>query len=317
MVLFPKVNNIQETLQYQLVLRYLRSAHWQTEFDDLFAEDIVVDFPHAPFGMLQHMSAFEFSAYRYWLRNTVRSFQCKAEPCVIPTTDPNIFWTIRWITSNVHWAKRDGVFDCEFASRITVRDGKIVDIKEYGNPIAYYKAIGIILPNFNYLMDIVPNQPSARMPENAKSHFTVEENIRRAVNNFANPISGLDEDPESIYAANMIEVTPFAPMDMAETWEGEAFDVQCEWMFRTVEEWNTDEKVPLYRCTDPHIIIVESCGYGKTSWSNCNGHYTQRELQIVHLNDAGKIDHFRVYFNCLNKFNSMNQSIPAFPYFNF
>ncbi len=65
------------------------------------------------------------------------------------------------------------------------------------------------------------------------------------------------------------------------------------------------------------VIIVESYGYGRTTWSNCDGHYFQRELQLVHLDTEGKVDHFRVYFNCLNKFNSMNQSVPSFPYFNF
>lgn len=63
--------------------------------------------------------------------------------------------------------------------------------------------------------------------------------------------------------------------------------------------------------------MVESYGYGHTTLSNKDGHYTQRKLQIVHLDDQGKVDHFRVYFSPLCKFNSMKQSIPSFPYFNY
>ena len=40
------------------------------------------------------------------------------------------------------------------------------------------------------------------------------------------------------------------------------------------------------------------------------------KLKVDYLVD-GKISHFRVYFNSLNKFSSMNQSVPSFPYFNF
>ena len=64
-------------------------------------------------------------------------------------------------------------------------------------------------------------------------------------------------------------------------------------------------------------IRDRSYGYGRVAWSNKEGHYTQRELQIVHLDQQGKIDHFRVYFNPVCKFHSMNQSIPSFPYFNY
>ena len=61
---------------------------------------------------------------------------------------------------------------------------------------------------------------------------------------------------------------------------------------------------------------MEANCYLRTLWSGHEGHYTQRELYMAYLVD-GKISHFRVYFNSLNKFSSMNQSVPSFPYFNF
>lgn len=317
MVEFPKIRQSDETAQYKLVKKFLSVPYWEPEYDGLFAPDVEADFPYAPPGMIQHMIPFEFKVYRFWLCQTLRSWKEDMPPVIIPTTDPDLFWAIRWGSGRVYWAKREGSYANEFVYRIVVKDGRIRSMREYANPIGFYDALGVVLPNFNYLLDLADDAPCTRMEEGERSHFTPDENLRRAVANFADPINGHDEDPEPIYASNMVEVTPYAPRDMLERWEGKDFDIQSEWMFRTVPEWNVIESAPFYQSTDPNVIVVESYGYGRTAWSNKEGHYTQRELQIVHLNDEGKIDHFRVYFNPLCKFSSMNQSVPTFPYFNY
>lgn len=317
MVPFPTLKAPELTPQLRLVREFLTVPYWDTQYDGLFAPDITVDFPYAPPGMLQHMIPFEFAAYRFWLRQTVRTWQEDAPPAILPTTDPDLFWAIRWGSGRVYWAQRECGYKNEFVYRIQVKNGKIQTLREYANPIAYYDALGIVLPNFNYLLDTVPEAPLCRMEQGAPSHFTPAENLRRAVANFADPINGHDGDPEPIYAHDMVEVTPYAPMDMLERWAGKDFDIQTEWMFRNVPEWNVMDPAPFYQGADPNVIVVESYGYGRVSWSNREGHYTQRELQIVHLDEKGKIDHFRVYFNPIQKFSSMNQSVPSFPYFNY
>lgn len=318
MVPFVAVNNITKTTQYAVVERFVNAEFWKPEFNDLFAPDIRVEFPHAVPGMPMYMIPYEFNeVFRFWLCKTVKSHKAVHAPCIIPTTDPDLFWAIRQVEDAVYWAKKDGVFRCEFADRIVVKNGRIAELREYANPVAFYNAIDIVLPNFNFLDDIVKEAPSVRMGKDQVSHFTREENVARAVANFANPINGHDDDPESIYAHDMIEVCPFVPRDMPESYVNEEFDIQTEWMFRCCVEWETIEKVPFYQSVDPNIIIVESYGRGRMLWSNHEGHYTQRELQIVHLDQDGKVDHFRVYFNSLNKFFSMNQILPAFPYFNY
>lgn len=315
---FVKVNGITDSPQYRLVKRFAEAEFWKSEFDDLFAPDIKAEFPHAVPGIPMYMIPYEFNeVFRFWLCQTVKSHKAPYEPCIIPTTDPNLFWLIRWAEDEVYWAKKDGIFRCEFVDRILVKEGKISEFREYANPIAFYNAIDLLLPNFNYLEDIAKEAESVRMPANSPSHFSREENVARAIANFANPINGHDEDPESIYANDVVMLCPFVPRDMPEFYEGEDFDIQTDWMFRCCVEWETIEKVPFYQSVDPNIIIVESYGKGRMLWSNHEGHYTQRELQIVHLDEEGKVDHFRVYFNSMNKFFSMNQLPPAFPYFNY
>ena len=317
MVSFPKVNNIVYDEKYQLVHRFLTVPFWENTYDDLFAEDIVVDFPYAPPGMYQHMIPFEFLAYRKWMAETVRQWQLAAEPTIIPINDGHTFWTISAVSAQVYWAKRETGYENEVVCKIEVRDGKIAYLRIFENPIAYCRAMGAEVPHFEYLNDITDDPPCIRMAEGQVSKFTTEQNVQRAINNFANPIDGHDSDPESIYAFDAVEVTPYAPHDMYEVWSGKILDQQIEWMMRDCPEWTTIDKVPFYQSVDPNVIVVESFGYGRVVWSHTDGHYTQRELQIVHLDDSGKVSYFRVYFDPMRKFASMNKSVPSFPYYNF
>lgn len=313
MVPLPQVKNVIENEQYALVREYCENPFWQEQYDRLFDEKLVVDFPHAPPGFYQHFSAFEFGFFRYWLRNIIIEWQPQGEPTIIQTKDPNVLWAVYFSRAKMKLAKRPCDYHNEHAVRFTIRDGRIAHIKDYFNPLRFYDALDIRLPAFVY--DPVASGPSTRMPPDGKSKFTLEQNMQRAFANFANPID-VDGDPEPIYAEDVLEVCPNAPYSMTETYSGASFDVQTEWMFRTVPEWNSDPNNPSYEALDPDVIVVESDGYGHTLWSGEDGHYCQRELQIVFLSN-GKVKHFRVYFNPLCKFHSMNQSIPSIPFMNF
>ena len=313
MVPLPPVKNTVQNEQYALVKAYCENPFWEESFDHLFDEDLVVDFPHAPPGFYQHFSAFEFSFFRWWLRNILQDWHLTGDTTIIQTKDPDIIWAVYFSEARMTLAKRECSYRNEHAVRFTIRDGKIVHIKDYFNPIRFYDALGIQLPAFIY--DPVEDWESTRMPDDGVSKFTLEQNMRRAFNNFANPIE-VDGDPEPIYASDVLEVCPNAPYSMTECYSGKDFDVQTEWMFRVTAEWNSDPRNPSYETLDPDVIVVEADGYGHTLWSHTDGHYCQRELQIVFLRN-GKVVHFRVYFNPLSKFYSMNQSIPSIPFLNF
>ncbi len=312
MIPLPKVKN-EPNQQYDIVKKYCSVPYWEEAYSDLFDPEIVVDFPHAPPGFYQHYAPFEFEAFRYWMRNIVSNWETVGDSTVIQTKDPGVLWGVYFCKCDIYLAKRPCRYQNEHAVRFTIKDGKIIHIRDYFNPISFYDAMGIVLPAF--IFDPVDDCPSVRMPENGVSKFSVAQNVQRAVNNFANPIE-VDGDPEPIYAANVLEVCPNAPYSMTEGYSGKSFDVQTEWMFRVVPEWNSDPRSGYYETIDPNVIVVESLGYGVTTWSQREGHYIQRELQIAFL-DQGKVSHFRVYFNPLCKFNSMNQCIPTIPFFNF
>lgn len=317
MIKFPSITIGEKDARYRLVERFLQTPYWAEENRELFCEDIVAEYPFAPPGMLQRMIPFEFHAHCFWLRKVLRGWRPGEHTVIIPTTDENLFWAIREEQADMTLGGREGAYVNECVFRITLENGKIKFFREYSNPHAYYDVMGIALPAFRYACDLAADAPCMRMGENETSKFTREQNLKRAVDNYANPITGHDGDPESIYAHDVVEVTPYSAYDHPLVSAGKEFDVHMEWMFRTVVEWNTMENPPFYQSTDPSVIVVESYGYGETAWSKCRGHYMQRELQIAHMDDRGKVDHFRVYYNPVYEYTSMNQNIPTIPYFNY
>lgn len=314
MISFPEVSISKKTQNYRIVEKFLTIPYWENKI--LFSKDIEVEYPFAPPGMIQKMIPFEFFAHCMWMQKVISNWKA-TEVTIIPTTDENLFWAIREEQADMILGMRSGKYINECVFRIVLEDGKIKQFREYGNPHAYYDVMNIILPAFRYQCDTKQNVPCMRMKKGEKSKFSPEKNLKRAIANYANPITGNDGDPEPIYADNVVEVTPYSAYDHTLYCSGKEFDIHMEWMFRNVLEWNTQENAPFYQSTDPKVIIVESYGYGKTSWGGRIGHYMQRELQIAHMNEEGKVDHFRVYYNPLYEYTSMNQNIPTIPYFNY
>ena len=313
MVPLPQVTVEVKTPQYELVSRFCGAKYWEEQYDALFAPDLTVDFPHAPPGMLQHLDRFEFDAFRFWLRHTVREMEQVGEVTIIPTTDPDLFFAVRFCRGRVYWAKRECEYANEHAMKIQVRDGRIAYYKDYFNPLAFYRALDIVLPAFTYDPD--PDAPCCRMEPGVPSQLTPEHNRRRVHDNFLNPIN-FDAALEPIYAADIVMVCPNVPYSMPERYEGKDFDVENKWMFEVCTEMVGPEHTPAYESADGKWLILEENCYLHSLWSGHDGHYTQRELYMAYM-EEGKIKHFRVYFNPINKFSSMNQSVPSFPYFNF
>lgn len=312
MVPLPKAE-FTPTPQAEPVVRFCSALFWEESYDDLFSDRLTVDFPHAPPGMLQHLDRFEFDAFRFWLRNTVREMEVVDRPTIIPTADPELFWAVRFTRGRVYWALRECDYANEHAMMIRVQEGKIVYLKDYFNPLAFYRALNIELPAFRYDPD--PNAENCRMPEGEPSRLTEAANRQRVYDNFVNPIN-FDSSLESIYASDIVMVCPNVPYSMPEAYSGVDFDIENKWMFEVCLDMVGPETTPAYQSPDGKWLMVEANCYLRTLWSGHQGHYTQRELYMVYLVD-GKISHFRVYFNPINKFSSMNQSVPSFPYFNF
>ena len=100
MVPFVAVNNITKTPQYAVVERFVNAEFWKPEFDDLFAPDIRVEFPHAVPGMPMYMIPYEFNeVFRFWLCKTVKSIRQSMLPALFQLRIRTCFGRfVRWRT---------------------------------------------------------------------------------------------------------------------------------------------------------------------------------------------------------------------------
>jgi len=297
---------------YRIVERFINSDFWLPEHEECFSDDFTSDMPFAPPGMYQHFeNRFEYFTFNRWLNRSLKSWKLDALPRIYPTGNPDQFWTIRSGSGEIFWAGRTGEYRNEYLSFIVLKDGKVSYLKDYCDPLSFYKAIDIPIPVFDY--DPPEKAPCVRMPLNGNSQYDEQTNYRRALAQFSNPIEPLEGD-EPVYAYDVVETCPYAPLTMPKDFTDEAFDAQTAWMLRDVVEWNANPRPKVFMTPDPDIFIVETCGYGSTNWSKTPGRYTNREIMLIEL-ETGKVKRFRVYFNPINKFSSINMSLPSFPYF--
>ena len=85
------------------------------------------------------------------------------------------------------------------------------------------------------------------------------------------------------------------------------------WIGENCLEWDTYPNSVLYITDTPGTYIIESGGIGYMSWTGVKGHYENREVSYLYI-ENGYAKEFHEYFNPANKFNSINSPLPTFPY---
>lgn len=78
-----------------------------------------------------------------------------------------------------------------------------------------------------------------------------------------------------------------------------------------------DPNGKVYATLDPSLFICEYSVYGSSDWigNNCPGMYRNQYFHVFRLDELGRIVLHEEYLNPINKFNSINVSLPTFPYF--
>jgi hypothetical protein len=139
--------NTDKERNRRLVQDYLGVEFWKPNFDDMFAEDVVMDIPSAPPGMPQRMDAFDVRQYREWLARTVSAYTSEPRE-LYGTPDPGVFWAIRDVSAEVKWCKRPGRFESRVFCRVELARGKIRYVAINWNPLAFLYAIHADVPLF-------------------------------------------------------------------------------------------------------------------------------------------------------------------------
>lgn len=120
------------------------------EFADLYAEDVVIEMPFTPTGKTAT------AVGREGLRERVKSFGSirqltKLDNLVVhETTDPEVVI----MEYDLHGQFRDQKpFELSYIMVIRVRDGLIVRSRDYGNPVATSRAMGMDIDQFTALLE--------------------------------------------------------------------------------------------------------------------------------------------------------------------
>lgn len=305
---------IPDTAGLALAEKFAQSEYWKPEFQALFAPDFTMDLPFAPPGMYQSMTHTETEYYFQWLCRTVSHWSYEGPAHAFATDHPGVYWVFRTGRGNVFWAKHQGVFSSKMAALLQIEDGKIRHIKEHLDVAAYYDAIGVELPHFQYdAPDPAGISPRPPAPIIQHTEESLSKQIEATLNFFINP-SYWDPEVNCVLADDFIHELVFAPRDMPRVYQGTEYDSINAWLGRHMGEGRVYD-CKFYNTHDPHVFIAEFNCYFDVTWGGATegGHYSNREISYIELNDAGLCARLDEYFCTTGKFNSIGVSIPSFP----
>lgn len=309
---------------HTLVERMITSQYWLPENRDMFSGDFTLELPNAPPGMPQYFNPVDSARYMDWFSRTVKTWKVDPGYGIYGTKDENLFWVVRVCSGDVHWGGVDGKFESRMVSRITTEKGKIKHMKELSNPLSFLKAIGAEVPIFRVEMDYEEiEKVKAEAAENTKPVQPMDNSpaavAKRLSNNLAIYREGLDYSAEAemmTLAENCEWRVWFLPPEMKAAYYGdEAIGIDI-WTSRSVKSYRYLPDAIIYETDDPSIYFIECGGDGITDWqgNNALGAYRNRYVMFDQFENGALIKHHE-YLNPINKFNSINKSIPSFPYY--
>ena len=157
----------------------------------------------------------------------------------------------------------------------------------------------------------MPERTSAKKITDPKE---LEENTLAAIKSFV-CVDFWEGDPTTqIYADEFIHGLPFTPPDMPRFYNLREYDALNVWLQENTKTWDVYPGTILYETDSPGEYIIESGGSGITTWSGIEkGFYQNRHVSYLKV-ENGYAVRYDEYFDPLKKFNSINISIPSFPY---
>ena len=324
---------------------------WRLEyFPRYFTEEFTMDFPAAPPGMPNHFDIWEAERCFEWLNRTVKNWRVQLEE-FYSTPDPEQFWAIGSCGGEVFWGDQDGTYESKYIMRLELKDGKIHYIKCMVEPIRMLKAAGLKVPVFHKgieepaVDEYLCLHPEARKHREAKvykdpseSELVVDQNpesvkIRRENNLKESACGVLREEYRRLTTANpeFAGAAWFVPDDRP--WSDSPEPVMITdnkeppreaqirthaWLKSSSPWMYRDTRSRFYPTDDEHVWFVEMNSHGPARWhgNGCDhGHYHQPYFLIIKFDDAGRMIHRAEILAPVNKYASVNVSLPSFPYY--
>lgn len=309
-----------------IVRRAVTTEFWKSERNELFADDFTIEFPNAAPGIPQWMDPFEVESFFSWLGDTVKSYECELQE-FYGTPDPNVFWAVSFIKADVHWGGQDGRLETKRFGRYELRDGRIVHLAELTNPLKWLEAAGREIPIFRMdynhpkvLEEIAKGKPAAHNADDQLdlSPGAVEARIAANVNAFMNGDYWESVGKTASYMPGFDSKVWFLPPEMKESYLAEDMEKVETWSVLSCPYIEFDRRGRVWETDDPHVYFGEYRCRGITDWlgnDTPNSRYRNRYYYLLRVNDAGQISGCEEILNPINKYNSINKSLPTFPYY--
>lgn len=299
--------------------------YWEKKYADLFAPDCAIEVPNAPPGMPQYFSSVDRPVHFDWLERTTKNWEFTEVLAYGAPEETDIFWLMRKGTCLAGWGgHKDQPFYSRFLVKLTIKDGLITAIKELFDPFAFLRAACIIPPVFPMVID----------PEAAERERPIIEAKRNAVFECHDPEDVCEARKQrSLDALRCHRIDPayadampeapnidgaffFAPPGMDEDCTPHRQPGHLDWLAKSeVESGYSSDLFPVYATADPDVYFDETSYHGLMHWpGNPQGRYRNTYVDRI-VFDHGYIKEFSEFLNPINKFNSINVSIPSFPYY--
>ncbi len=305
------ITGIQEK-NLELIKEFAKTTYWLPEHAHFFDEHFTLELPFAPPGWFQDLNEYETRTHFAWLNRSVKNWGW-ANTEIYATNYPDVFWIIRDGEGDVCWNARKGRFHSRFLTRITVSYGKIGQIRDHFDNNEVYRAAGIPLPLFHY-----DAPPAETMPERAHAPVLTEkeaeENALAAIASMVLVDFWEDDGTRTTLADDFVHRLPFTPEEMPKEYTLREYDALNVWLQKNTRTWDVYPGTILYETDHPGEFIIESGGSGIETWSGCpDGFYQNRHVSFLRIRNGYAVE-FDEYFDPTKKFNSINISIPSFPY---
>lgn len=108
-------------------------------FVDMAADDVVMEFPYAPPGMVTRLESKAAIAEHLKNLGGMLEFDRMGEPVVHRSTDPDLF--VLEFAGYGKGVETGEPYDQQYISVIRLRDGKIVHYRDYWNPLVVLRAL--------------------------------------------------------------------------------------------------------------------------------------------------------------------------------
>lgn len=311
-----------------MVRELITAPFWEEKYAERFSDQLTLRFPYAPPGMPQNMDPYHAREFFLWMRRTVKSWDVDLEELYSAMGSVREFWAIGWMDGQVFWGGGDGRLKTKFICRFELDRSKVTQITLISDPLRWLDAAGRTYPPFRmdlhhprieqFLKEHESDPPVTRPEPDLSPEACRQRRLESLESSWYDESTG-ETRFMGEHAEGYEKIGWFMPYEMKVRHPAEEIPRCVAWGILSASEFVSDSNNGVVHVLeDPRVCISERSAYGMCHWlgNEYGGGYRNDYFNIVRLDDHGYVTMVEEILNPVNKYNSINVSLPSFPYFN-